>query len=271
MTAADVLKTTRFDVAMNSVLLSGRVLFALAIIALGIQPFVIPDLQAGSLIEADRFGVLIGAIFVACGVGLLFRRTMRTSAMTLGGLLLLYTLVIEVPIFAANPGSIAVRTIVLEPLAIASLAWLLPGQDAIPGWLARTSRYLLGLCFIVFGVDHFLGLKFIGTFIPPWIPWHMFWAVFFGAAFIAAGVSIGMDILLRWAAAGTGLMFAIWLFTIHLPRTLFGFYDGGGPHDPDEWSGLFIVVALWGGSWALARRHASVPPGCKLLNRVKGK
>jgi uncharacterized membrane protein len=95
--------------------------------------------------------------------------------------------------------------------------------DAIPNWLVRASRYLLALSFIVFGVDHFLGLAPIGRLIPPWIPWHVFWIGFFGAGFIAAGLSIGFDFLLRWGAAFIGLMFAIWAVTLHLPRVLLGF------------------------------------------------
>ena len=82
---------------------------------------------------------------------------------------------------------------------------------------------------------------------------HVFWIAFFGAAFIAAGISIAVNIMLRWGAICIGLMFAIWVFTLHLPRTLFGVYGGSGPHAPDEWSSSFIAIALWGGSWALAR------------------
>jgi hypothetical protein len=66
------------------------------------------------------------------------------------------------------------------------------------------------------------------------------------------GVNFPLQILQRWGAACIGLMFAIWTFTLHLPRVLFGLYGGGGPHSPDEWSSLFIAIALWGGSWALA-------------------
>jgi len=47
-------------------------------------------------------------------------------------------------------------------------------------------------------------------------------------------------------------MFAIWVFTLHLPSTALARYGGGGPHSPDEWSSLFIAIALWGGLWALA-------------------
>jgi hypothetical protein len=48
-------------------------------------------------------------------------------------------------------------------------------------------------------------------------------------------------------------MFALWTVTIHLPAVLNFFRIPGATQDPDKWSDVFIVVALWGGSWALAR------------------
>jgi hypothetical protein len=44
-------------------------------------------------------------------------------------------------------------------------------------------------------------------------------------------------------------MFAIWVVTLHLPRVLGLYGIPGAAHDPDEWSSLFIAVALWGGLW----------------------
>jgi putative oxidoreductase len=114
----------------------------------------------------------------------------------------------------------SIRTEVFEPLSLASRAWLLPGRNEIPRFLERESRYLLGLSCVVFGVDHFLGLVPIGTLIPNWIPWHVFWIAFFGAGFIAAGLSIAIDVLLLWGAAYYGLMFAIWVFTLHVSRVV---------------------------------------------------
>jgi uncharacterized membrane protein len=247
MPEANLADRTRFEEAADALLRSGHMLFSLAIIALGIETFVCAGSLGGTLIETDRFGAILGPVLVTCGMGLLFKRTARTAAMSLGSLLFLYTLVFEAPKYTTNPGSMAFRTQVFEPLSIATLAWLLPGQDAIPSWLARASRYLLAVSFIVFGVDHFLALAPIGTLIPPWIPWHVFWIALFGAGFIAGGISIGLNILLRWGAASIGLMFASWVFTLHLPRTLLGLYGGSGPHSPDEWSSLFIAIALWGG------------------------
>jgi uncharacterized membrane protein len=115
------------------------------------------------------------------------------------------------------------------------------------------SRYLLAFALIVFGIAHFQVLTFIASMVPGWIPWHQFWTVFFGVAFIAAGVSFATGFLQRWAPLGMGLMFALWLVTIHLPPVLNYLRTPGAPQDPDKWSDVFIVAALWGGSWALAR------------------
>src|SRR5437868_7736346 len=197
MTETNPSARVQFERAADALLRSGHLLFSLAIIALGIETFVCAGSLVGTLIETDRLGRILGPVFATCGVGLLFKRTERTAAIALGGLLFLYTLLFEVPKYAAKPGSMTLRTQVFEPLAIATLAWFLPGLDAIPNWLAHASRYLLAVSFIVFGVDHFLALAPIGTLIPPWIPWHVFWIAFFGAGFIAAGLSIGFNFLLR--------------------------------------------------------------------------
>jgi hypothetical protein len=134
---------TQLERAVDALLSPGHVLFSLAIIALGIETLVCAGSLVGTLIQSDRFGTIIGPVLAACGVGLLFRRTMRTAAMALGGLLLLYTLIFEVPRYAAHLGSMVFRTRVFEPLAIAAVAWLLPGPDAIPSWVAGAGRYLL--------------------------------------------------------------------------------------------------------------------------------
>jgi hypothetical protein len=195
---------------------------------------------------------IFGTILAACGIGLLFRRMVRTASRSLGWILFFCSIVLEVPKYAAVPRSVSLRTVVFEPLAMATLAWLLPGINAIPPLLGRVSRYLLALSLIVFGVDHFLGLQPIGTLLPNWIPWHVFWIAFFGAGFVSAGLSIAFDVLLSWGAAGIGLMFAIWVFTLHLPRVLGLYGIPGAPHSPAEWSSLLIATAMWGGNLALA-------------------
>jgi hypothetical protein len=261
----------RFERAVDAMLSPGRAVFALAMMALGAETIVC----ARYVFDTPPFGsqhkvipvipwlpaipwlaYVFGAVWLICGAGLLSRRTVRTAAIVLGSLLFVCAIILEVPKNAENIGSMSLRTGVFEPIALAALAWLLPEPGATPSWLVRGSRYLLALSFIVFGVDHLIALAPIGSLIPSWIPWHVFWIGFFGVGFIAAGVSIAFNFLQRWGVAWIGLMFAIWVFTLHLPRVLGLYGIPGAPHNPNEWSSLFIAVALWGGSWALARVEA---------------
>jgi len=243
----------------------GRLLFSLAIIGIGVETLICSYVSSHSLgpqhtvvpvipwlPAIPSLAYLVGAILVLCGAGLLFQRTLVVSSITLGALMLLCGLAFDVP-RRPNLMSAEWRTNVLEPIAIGSLAWLGPELGGIPRWLHRTSRYLLAFALIVFGIAHFQVLTFIASLVPGWIPWHWFWTVFVGVAFISAGVSFATGFLLRWAALGVGLMFALFTVTIHLPPVLNFFRALGATQDPDKWSDVFIVLALWGGSWALAR------------------
>jgi hypothetical protein len=253
--------------ATDAILGSGRTIFSFAIVALGVetlecarmvqQPLgpgyngipVLPWLPA-----IPWVAVLFGAIWIACGVGLLTKRWQRPAAFTLGGLFTACALILVLPKYIALPGSMGLRTVVLEPLSLACFAFLLPGKDAIPAWLGHASRIVIAISLIVFGVDHFLGLVFIGSLLPDWIPWHLFWVGFFGVALVASGLSIGLGYFVRRSWVGVGLMFGIWVVTLHVPRTL-GFYSiPGAISDPNEWSSLFIAIGMWGGPWAMATR-----------------
>jgi uncharacterized membrane protein len=236
----------------------GLPIFALAIIALGVETVVCAhrvDPLSGNyrvvpvipwVPAIPRVAYLSGAIWVACGIGLLAPGARRTAGFLFGSLFLLCTLLLDVPKYAEHLGDMSLRTAVFEPISLACIALLIAGR------LTVVSRYLLALSLIVFGVDHFLALVGIGNLLPAWIPWHLFWVELFGAVFIVSGLSVAIDYLRRPGLAGLGLMFAIWVLTLHLPRVLGLYGVPGAPRDPNEWSSFFIAVALWGGPWALA-------------------
>jgi uncharacterized membrane protein len=242
---------------MTSMLRRGRWIFAFAVVALGAENVVCAHSPGGIpalpfLPPIPWLAILFGIIWVACGVGLLIERWMRASSFALGTLYIAWTLGNVVPKYIAQPGDMGLRTIVFEPLSLACIALLLPGPSAIPAWAGRTCCAVVGIAMIVFGADHFLALGFIGSLLPGWIPWHAFWVAFFGLVFIACGIGIGLRFLERWCWIAIGLMFAIWVVTLHVPRTL-GFYSIPGAFtDPNEWSSLFIAIGLGGGSWTVA-------------------
>jgi uncharacterized membrane protein len=261
---------SRSDGLTAALVRMGRAIFSFAIVALGVETLVCARVSQQPLGPGYNaipvlpwlpaipwLAVVSGAIWIACGAGLLFRHWLRMSAFVLGLLFVACTLILILPKYIAQPGDMGLRTVVFEPLTLACIAFLLPGSAAIPVWLDRVSHWVIAIAMIVFGVDHFLGLVFIGSLIPGWIPLHVFWVALFGVVFIAAGIGIGLGFLERWSWIAIGLMFAIWVITLHIPRTL-GFYGiPGAINDPDEWSSLFIAVGLWGGPWARARHHRS--------------
>src|ERR1700730_4194523 len=125
----------------------GRLLFSLAIIGIGVETLicvsghkVVPVIPWMPAIPSLVYPV--GIIFILCGAGLLFQRTLMVSSITLGTVMLLCGLAFDVP---RHPDLMSApwRTNVLEPIAIGSMAWLAPGLADIPRWLQRTSRYLL--------------------------------------------------------------------------------------------------------------------------------
>jgi len=231
----------------------GRVLFSLAIIGIGVATLICSYAANHKVVPVIPWPPAIpglvypmGVIFILCGTGLVFQRTRVTCSIVLGVVMFLCGLAFDVP---RHPDLMSApwRTNVLEPIVIGSLAWLAPNSSTIPGWLGRTSRYLIAFALIIFGIAHFQVLTFIANMVPGWIPLHRFWTVFFGVAFIAAGVSFATGFLQRRAALSVGLMFATFALTIHLPTLL------RAPRSPDAWSDVFIIVALWGGFWALMR------------------
>jgi uncharacterized membrane protein len=243
----------------------GQAVFAFAIVAIGVETVVNAHIAGNSLGAQYRviptipwvpaipaLAYLFGVVWVVCGLALLSRDTRRVAALSLGILFVACAFVLDLPKYLPHPASVSLRTIFFEPLAIGALAWLLLGPRDVPAALHAVARYLLGISLIVFGIDHFLAFAFIAALIPDWVPLHAFWTAFFGVAFIAGGLSIALNVLSRWGAAGIALMFGIWVVTLHLPRTLGAYGIPGAIHDPNEWSSLFIALALCGGAWALA-------------------
>lgn len=251
---------------MNTFLRSGRWIFSLAIFALGVENILSARGSFQSLgANSNSMPVLpfipaipwlvyfFGGVWVGCGVNLLDRRRLRLGAYTLGATYIFWTLVHILPKYIALPGDMGLRTVVFEPLALACIALLLPGPTATPKSLSIACRAVIAVAMIVFGVDHFIGIKFIGSLIPGWIPWHEPWVALFGVVFIVGGVAIGIGGSFgRWGWIAIGAMFAVWVITLHLPRVLGLYGIPGAPRSPDEWSSLFIAVGLWGGPWAVA-------------------
>jgi len=162
--------------------------------------------------------------------------------------------------FIATPSAIlhdgTARTRALEPLALGGAAWVLAGSLSTPPdtqlWGAATDkletigRFIFGASLVVFGCQHFMYGQFVAMLVPSWLPWHIFWTYFFGVALIAAGISIVTGIQARLAAILLGVMFLLWVVVLHIPRV------AANPQKGDEWSSLFVAIAMCGSCLIIA-------------------
>ena len=243
----------------------GRVLFAIAIVAIGVESIVCLQTSVTFVKPAHvlpimpyppaspALAVVIGLVTIACGIALLSRRGVRAGAIAFAVVYVVSALVFDLPRLIAHPESVPLRTLFFQPLTMGALAWMLPEAGLPNDWRATLARYAIAVSLAVFGADHFAAFAGIAGLVPNWIPFHAFWAAFCGVAFIAAGVAFAANVLRGWAAAGMALMFAIFLVTLHIPSALGAYGNPGAIRDPDQWCSIFIVLSLCGGFLALAK------------------
>jgi uncharacterized membrane protein len=229
---------------------TGRIVFGLAMIALGIfclrGDFFytwsgIPD----GLPARAVFSYANGIFLIATGVALVVNRHVRPAALALAALWFLYT-ACHVPRFVENwrpyLGQIA------EPAGLASCALVLAARGS-RDQLAVVGRIVFGVCLVLYGVVHFLYPDAVAAFIPSWIPLRLFWAYFTACAFVAAGLSVLSGVLISLATALVAVMFSAWLVILHIPRL------AATPRDPHEWATVFVAAAFAGAAWIFAGRQ----------------
>jgi uncharacterized membrane protein YphA (DoxX/SURF4 family) len=259
---------------MERIVKQGKLIFAVAVAAIGAENLICVHLAqpvfAKNHLEVPVIPFVpaipflaycVGIGLLAAGLSIAANIQPRLAAILLGLFFLLCALVLLGPKAVASPLDLNVRTCVFEALALGASALTLAGctkeeGDNSPGEgrlaniaidkLIASGPYLLATSSVVFGVTHFLILRFIASLVPAWIPGGLFWAYFTGAGFIAAGISIATGLMARWGAFWLGVMFLLWFLLLHAPRVAFH------PHIPAEWSSAFIALGLGGGSWILA-------------------
>ncbi|MGA7155503.1 MAG: hypothetical protein WBY53_01580 [Acidobacteriaceae bacterium] len=229
----------------------GRILYALAIVGFGLQYALYGHLRRGLplcpvwLPHNHILAYALASIFIAAGLVLLTTWRTLPISLTLGLLLLvtsgLYAQHINY-ILSDGDG----RTLFLECLAFAASALILHGISSGSRYSLMPGRILFAFTMVIFGLQHFLYVRYIATIVPRWIPGHHLWVIATGFALIAAGLSIATTIEDKYAAYGLFVLFFGWLVLLHAPRILHALHNG------DEWSSGFVVLGLSGASLLLA-------------------
>ena len=183
-------------------------------------------------------------VSIAAAVSIAANIQVRCAAIVLAVTILARALLFYVPKLAANPHDPGPWTSGFELLALCGAALVLAGAHTS----IKLGRVLFAVSLVVFGVQHFLYAHFIATLVPSWILGQLFWAYFVGIAFVAAALSIATQIKIDLAATWLGVMFLLWVVVLHLPRVTAALHNG------NEWTSLFVALAMSGGAFMLAGR-----------------
>ena len=229
----------------------GRVFYALALLGFGIQYALAGHLRRGLplcptwLHPNHILAYVLAALCIAAGLALLSSWRLLPASLLLGLLLLgssfLYLMHAHYVLYDGDG-----RTLFLECLSLASTALILHGLSSGSQYSLMPGRLFFAIALVVFGIQHFLYVRFLATLVPHYLPGHHLWVLGTGFALIAAGLSIATTIEDRYASYGLFILFFGWLILLHIPRILHAL------HNPDEWSSGFVVLAFSGTSLLLA-------------------
>lgn len=103
----------------------------------------------------------------------------------------------------------------------------------------------VGASLAAFGAEHFALAPFIQSSIPAWMPGRLFLAYFVGAALLGAAASFVLRRHVAVAGSLLGLMFVIFVTTMHVPDAL-------GAADRFPWIVALRDLSFAGGAMALA-------------------
>ena len=238
---------------------TARVAFAASMIAYGVHALATREL-AGIWGPVPRFipaqGVLpwlVGVVMLACGAGLLWRRTTPLAARVLLAWLLLWLVLARLAEAALAPGVVGYWSGVGETLVVAAAALML-ARAGDRGLLV--ARVLYGLALIPFGLAHFVYLKETASLVPAWLPSPRAWAMFTGGAYIAAAGALLTGVRARLASVLATVQIGGFTALVWLPLL------ASGKADASAWSESVISLALTAAACVIAQGLRGAPAQC---------
>jgi uncharacterized membrane protein len=248
---------------------AGHAVFAFTLIALGILGLSrgdfapvwqeIPD----GVPARESLAYLCSVFYLACGVGLLWQRTVALAARVLFGWLLLWMLLFKVPDIVRAPTVEGPYQSCAQNAVLVAAAWVLYGWFAADSdrrrlsFLVgesglRTARLLYGLAMVAFGLSHFAYLQLTAPLVPRWLPSPVFWAYFTGATYLAAAAAIFSGRCARLAVALSALQMGLFTLVVWPPILAAGANEF-------RWSEFVMSWALTAAAWVVADSYRGTP------------
>jgi uncharacterized membrane protein len=249
---------------------TGRVVFALAFVALGLLSLFSRDFASVWQPVPDHvparalLAMLSGAVMLVGGAGLLIRRTQVPAAFAMMVYTLIWLLALHVPRVIAGPLHEITWGGCAEIVTLVAACWLLYASDAAPGsrpyvaslsgpHAVRAARIAFAVALPLLGLEHLVYAKETAQMVPGWLPYPMGWACLTGIAHIAAGLAIALDRLPRLAATLEASMMGAFTVLVWIPSVL------AAPSQRFAWTGLMISTVITAAAWIVAASYREAP------------
>ena len=244
----------------------GRVFFALGFIGLGVTHFIFREFTTGrappwpvSMSGGAVWAYFSGAAFILVGLALLTGRKVRIAAISAGIVVLVWALLRQLPIVAADTILGPTWTHAGKALTFIGALFAIagaspPAGSGGPTWVKRfmnlrdpfitLGRICLAIFLMITGIQHFIYTEFVASLIPNWFPGNaVIWTQFAGVALISGSVGLVIPRTARLAALLSGIMVFSWFWIVHIPRSLGGVSDRIAVYEALAVSGIALMIA----------------------------
>lgn len=247
---------------MNKLIIPGRFMYSIGIIALAIlcivsKDFIVgrpPEWPAGFKIN-PALAYISSVVLIFAAIAIVLGRNAGFAAFLISALIFFFSVLRHIPHFMNDwPNAYKSMALLGGSLIIAAS---FPIQDvandsafkANERWrkvLITIGCIFLAAFFIACGYAHFKFTDFIVSFIPSYIPYHVFWAYFCGICLFAGGIGLLIPQTRKLAALLSGFMVLGWFLLLHIPRFIANVNDASdrmGLCESFTLAGIFFVLA----------------------------
>ena len=251
---------------MKNLIKYSRLQFGIALIAFGIQHFIVGSFTIGSAPPWPTsvpggllWAYLSGLFLFLTGTMLLINKTATPFLMITGMMIFIWAFVRDLPIFIPHPVYDGFLTSIGEALAMTGCSFIVANSIIKENkpyegfsffiWMEKivpVGSIFIGAFLLICGVQHFILTEYCQSLVPTWIPGSLFWTYFAGVALITCGIGLMWWRVRKVAAFCSGLMVFIWMLILHSLRV------ARNIHDVNEWSSLLETISLSAALFVLA-------------------